>query len=61
LRKLTSGIEVYVPIRVVKNGDRSEIMLTVFQIPEMTDEVFVEDVKTVHTNLNQLKTFIEES
>ena len=36
--KLTSGVEVYVPMRVVKNGDGSEVMLTVFQTPEMTEE-----------------------
>ena len=32
--RLTSGIEVYVPMRVVKNGDGSEVMLTVYQIPD---------------------------
>lgn len=59
--KLTSGVEVYVPIVVIKNGDGSEIMLTVFQIPEMTDEVFAEDIKTVGKDLNHLKTILEES
>jgi hypothetical protein len=58
--KLTSGVEVYVPMRVVKNGDGSEIMLTVFQTPEMTDERYVEDIKTVEKDLNHLKTIIEE-
>ena len=59
--KLTSGIEVYVPMRVVKNGDGSEVMLTVFQTPEMTDEAFVEDIQTVEKDLNHLKTIIAES
>jgi hypothetical protein len=59
--KLTSGVEVYVPIRVVKNGDGSEIILTVFQIPEMTDEMFAEDIKTVEKDLNHLKTILKES
>jgi hypothetical protein len=58
--KLTSGVEVYVPMRVVKNGDGSEIMLTVFQTPEMTDERYAEDIKTVEKDLNHLKTIIEE-
>ena len=58
--KLTSEIEVYIPMRVVKNGDESEIMLTVFQTPEMTDEVFLEDIKMVEKDLNNLKTIIEE-
>lgn len=58
--KLTSGVEVYVPMRVVKNGDGSEVMLTVFQTPEMTDERYAEDIKTVEKDLNHLKTIIEE-
>lgn len=59
--KLTSGVEVYVPMRVVKNEDGSEVMLTVFQTPEMTDEVFAKDIRMVEKDLNQLKTIIEES
>lgn len=58
--KLTSGVEVYVPMRVVKNGNGSEVMLTVFQTPEMTDERYAEDIKTVEKDLNHLKTVIEE-
>jgi len=58
--KLTSGVEVYVPMRVVKNGDGSEVMLTVFQTPEMTDERYAEDIRTVEKDLNHLKTIIEE-
>lgn len=58
--KLTSGVEVYVPMRVVKNGDGSEVMLTVFQTPEMTDERYAEDIITVEKDLNHLKTIIEE-
>jgi hypothetical protein len=58
--KLTSGVKVYVPMRVVKNGDGSEVMLTVFQTPEMTDERYAEDIKTVEKDLNHLKTIIEE-
>lgn len=59
--RLTSGVEVYVPMRVVKNGDGSEVMLTVFQTAEMTNEAFVEDIKMVEKDLNRLKTIIEES
>lgn len=59
--KLTSGVEIYIPMRVVKNVDGSEVMLTVFQTPEMTDEVFTKDVGTVEKDLNHLKVIIEES
>jgi hypothetical protein len=59
--KLTSGVEVYVPMRVVKNGDVCEVMLTVFQAPEMTDEGYAKDIQTVEKDLNHLKTLIEEN
>jgi hypothetical protein len=48
-------------MRVIENGDGSEVMLTVFQTPEMTEEVFDEDIKMVEKDLNQIKTIIEES
>ena len=59
--KLTSGVEIYIPMRVIKNANGSEVMLTVFQTPEMTDEVFAKDVETVEKDLNHLKTIIEKS
>ena len=59
--KLTSGVEIYIPMRVIKNANGSEVMLTVFQTPEMTDEVFIKDVETVEKDLNHLKTIIEKS
>ena len=59
--KLTSGVEVYVPMRVLKNGDGSEVLLTVFQAPEMTDDGYAKDIQTVEKDLNHLKTLIEEN
>lgn|ERR671918_1012390 len=59
--KLTSGVEVYVPMRVIKNGDGSEVLLTVFQAPEMTDDGYAKDIQTVEKDLNHLKTLIEEN
>jgi hypothetical protein len=58
---LVSGVKVYVPMRVLKNGTGSEVLLTIFQTPEMTDEAFIQDIKMVERDLNHLKTIIEES
>ena len=58
--KLPSGVEVYIPMRVVKNNDGSEVMVTVFQTKEMTNKVYEEDLQTVKKDLNHLKTVIEE-
>ena len=47
-------------MRVVKNNDGSEVMVTVFQTIEMTNKVYEEDLQTVKKDLNHLKTVIEE-
>jgi hypothetical protein len=59
--KLVSGAEVYVPMRVLRNGTGSEVLLTIFQTTELTDEAFIQDIKMVERDLNHLKTIIEES
>lgn len=58
---LVSGVEVYVPMRVLSNGTGSEVLLTIYQTPEMTDEAFIQDIKMVERDLNHLKTIIEET
>jgi hypothetical protein len=58
--ELPFGVEVYIPMRVVKNNNGSEVMVTVFQTTEMTKEVYEKDLQTVNIDLNQLKTVIEE-
>src|SRR3989337_1029201 len=45
--KLSSGVEVYVPMRVVPNGSGSEVIFTLFKMPDMTDEQFAKDAGMV--------------
>lgn len=58
--ELPFGVEVFIPMRVVKNNDGSEVMVTVFQTTEMTNEVYEKDLQTVNIDLNKLKALIEE-
>lgn len=53
------GIEIYVPMRVVPNGEDSEVIFTLFQGPGMSDEQFSRDQKMVAQDLNTLKTLLE--
>jgi hypothetical protein len=53
------GPTVYVPLRVVQNGDGAEVMLTLFRQPEMDDQRFAADAKWVNRDLRSLKTLIE--
>ena len=42
--KTSAGIEVFVPMRVVQNGLGSEVIFTLFQTADMSEERFAEDI-----------------
>jgi carbon monoxide dehydrogenase subunit G len=48
-----------VPLRVVSNGNGSEVMLTVFQQPGMSDAQFASDTALVQADLERLKHAVE--
>jgi len=48
-----------VPLRVVPNGTGSEVMLTVFQQPDMSDAQYDADCKLVQADLARLKHALE--
>jgi len=58
--KTSAGIEVFVPMRVVPNGLGSEVIFTLFQTADMSDERFTEDIRMVEQDLKHLKSIIEE-
>ena len=58
--KTSAGIEVFVPMRVVQNGLGSEVIFTLFQTADMSDERFAEDIRMVEQDLKHLKSIIEE-
>jgi len=55
------GVEFYVPLRVLANGpDGSEVVLTLFRQPEMSEEVFRRDLEMVNRDLASLKSSLEK-
>lgn len=58
---LPDGQSVLNPMRVVANGDGSEVMFTLFQIPGMSDEQFSKDAGMVEADLQTLKAVLEGS
>ena len=58
--KFSSGAVIFVPMRVIKNGDGSEVIFTLFQTAEIPDDKFAEDAKSVKKDLNILKNLVEE-
>ena len=57
---LGSKPEVYVPMRVFPNGEGTEVLLTVFRQPGMSDEKFAEDTQWVRRDLEALKELLEK-
>jgi hypothetical protein len=53
------GNEVYIPLRVIQNGEGAEVMLTLFRQPEMDEERFSADAKWVVRDLKALKALVE--
>ena len=53
------GVEVYVPMRVLSNGSGSEVIFTLFRLPDMSDEKYAEDIGLVERDLRTLKKILE--
>jgi len=53
------GVEILIPMRVIPNGSGSEIALTLFRLPGMSDEKFVADADWVRRDLGALKALLE--
>lgn len=56
---LPSGVEVYIPLRVIANGAGSEILLTLIRLPDMDDEKFAADAAWIEKDLRELKRILE--
>ena len=56
---LADGTEVYVPMRVMPNGEGSEVMLGLFRQPEMDDAAFARDAGLMQSDLLRLKALLE--
>ena len=49
----------YVPLRMIANGDATEVELVLFRQPHMTDEAFARDAASVTSDLSTLKRLLE--
>lgn len=56
---LTSGVSLFVPMRVLINGNGSEVLLTLFRQQNMSDERFEMDAEWVVRDLMALKQLLE--
>lgn len=57
--ELDSGEVIHNPMRVVPNGDGSELIFSLLRQPGMSDKQFAEDKKAVEKDLATLKEILE--
>lgn len=57
---LESGAKFYNPMRVFPNDDGSELVLTLYRQPGISDQKFAEDAELVEKDLKRLKTLLEK-
>lgn len=57
--RLESGVAVHNAMRVVPNGEGSELIFTLIRQPGMSDEKFAEDEAAVERDLRTLKELLE--
>ncbi len=57
--EFSGDVRVYVPLRVVANAGGSEVCLTLFKQPSMSDADFARDIGWVQRDLQALKALLE--
>ena len=58
--RLESGATFYNPMRVQSNGTGSEVMFTLYRLPNVTDKAFRNDARRIRTDLAKLKSILEK-
>ena len=54
-----SGVQIYIPLRVVKNGTGCELVFTLFRQPDMDHARFEADAQWVMRDLKAAKQLLE--
>ncbi|UYL10268.1 SRPBCC family protein [Bdellovibrio sp. SKB1291214] len=57
---LPSGETNHNPLRVVRNGDGSEVIFTLYRLPKVSDADFDKDAAAVKKDLETLKSLLEK-
>ncbi|GGC70140.1 SRPBCC family protein [Undibacterium terreum] len=58
---LPTGQKVYIPLRVIANGEHSELVFTLLRQPDIDDAKFAADAAWVTRDLQRLKDILESA
>ena len=53
------SVEIHIPLRIIRNGEGCELVLTLFRQPGMSDEKFAADADWVTRDLRAAKKLLE--
>lgn len=56
--KVDAGPEIYVPLRIIQNGEGAEVQFTLFRQQGMSEEKFAADAEWVERDLLALKALV---
>ena len=57
---LPSGVTIHNPMRVMANGEGSEVVFSLFHLPGVSDAKFADDATWVMKDLQTLKRVLEQ-
>ena len=57
----TPETTIYIPMRVIRNGEGSELIFTLFRLPKISDPKFASDAALVARDLQSVKDALEGS
>ena len=55
-----SGIDVFIPMRVIQNGDGTELIFTLYHTTDISYKNYLIDIKSVESDLRNLKNIMEK-
>jgi hypothetical protein len=58
--KFQDGFEIYVPLRVIENGEGADVQFTLFHHPALSFDDFERDAGLVEKDLRTLKNILEK-
>jgi hypothetical protein len=59
--ELPTGAVLYIPLRVIANGEGAEVLLTMFRRPGQSDQAFAADLDWGRRDLDALRTLLLSS
>jgi hypothetical protein len=57
--KFQDGFEIYIPLRVIENGDGTDVQFTLFHNASLSFDQFEKDAELVEKDLRTLKNILE--